>query len=250
MFSSKAVPLALLGSALLGACSSASGPSSAGKQVAFQLATVKAPSAPATGSALVAGQEVIGAGSDTIVVTSAQLVLRKIELERAVASPVCDTTANVEDDCAELDAGPVLLDLPLGGGAQRSFSVAIDTGSYGKIKLEIHKPSGSEVPGFDGVSIKLAGTYNGTPFTFTSDLDVEQEFSFNPPLPVTDSTGAHLTLFVDLSAWFVNGTGGLLDPATASIGGPNEGIVKSAIETSFHAFEDEDHNGGDDHNGN
>lgn len=248
MSSSKAVSLALVASALLGACSSSSGPSSAGRQVAFQLATRKA--APAPGAALVAGQEVIAAGNDTIIVTSAQLVLRKIELERAVASPVCDTTANVEDDCAELESGPVLLDLPLGGGAQRSFSVAIDTGSYAKAKLEIHKPSGSEVPGFDGVSIKLVGTYNGTAFTFTTDLDAEQEFSFNPPLAVTDSTGAHMTLFVDLASWFANGSGGLIDPATASIGGANEGIVKNAIQTSFDAFEDEDHNGGDDHHGN
>jgi hypothetical protein len=235
-------------SAFLGACSSSSGPSSTGRQVAFQLATRTATAAPSN-AALLAGQEVIGLGSDTIVLSSVQFVLRKIELQRAVAAPVCDSLTT-DDDCEELKVGPVLLDLPLGAGASRAFNVAIDTGSYGKIKLEIHKPSGSEVPGFDGVSIRVVGTYNGTPFTFESDLDAEQEFTFNPPLTVTDSTGAHLTLFVDLAKWFDNGNAGspgLIDPTSATIGGPNEGVVKNAIEASLNAFEDENHNGEDDH---
>jgi hypothetical protein len=254
MSSSKAVSLALLASALLGACSSSSGPSSAGRQVAFQLATRRAPTAPA--AALVGGTEVIGNGNDTIVITSAQVVLRKIELKRATPTAVCDSLA-AHDDCEELKTGPVLVDLPLGAGAARSFTVPIDTGSYGGLEFKIHAPSASHDaaflaanPAFDGVSIKVTGTYNGVDFSYTTDLEAEQELEFSPPLQITDSTGANLTLMIDLAKWFDNGAGGLYDPTTANHGGANENAVKNAIETSLDAFEDEDHNGGDDHHGN
>jgi hypothetical protein len=240
--------------ALLGACSSSNGPSSAGRQVAFQLATRSGAAAPA--KALLAGQEILAAGSDTIVVTGVQMVLRRIELERAAASPVCDSLL-ADDDCEELKAGPVLLDLPLGVGAAHNFSVAMDTGSYAKVKFEIHRPeAGNDAaflashPGFDGVSIQMTGTFNGTPFTYSSDLDVEQEHEFTPPLTVTDSTGAQLTVFVDLQSWFLNQTAdGLIDPSQANKGKTFEGEVKSNIETSLNAFEDENHDGEDDHDG-
>ena len=244
---------ALLAVAVFAACSDSSGPASAGRQVAFQLATRKAGAALRTAAA---GTEVIGLGNDTIVVSQVQVVLRRIVLER-VDGTVCDSLTT-DDDCEELRAGPVLLDLPLGAGAARSFSVAIDTGSYDKIKFKVHKPESSDDagfialhPDFDGVSIRLTGTYNGIAFTYTSDLDVEQEHQLAPPISVTDSTGANLTLFVDLGAWFANqANNGLIDPETANDGGTAEGEVKSNIEASLNAFEDDDHDGEDDHGGN
>jgi len=203
--------------------------------------------------ASLAAEEVLAAGNDTIVVTGVQLVLREIELKRT-GGLVCDT-ALVDDDCEELELGPVLLDLPLGAGAARQFTVAIDTGSYDKIEFEIHKPSSGDDPAFvaanptfDGVSIRMTGTYNGTPFSYSSDLDVEQEYGFNPALVVTENSGANVTLFVDLRSWFLNQTAdGFIDPATANKGGQYEGEVKSNIETSLNAFEDDDHDGEDDH---
>ncbi len=237
---------------LLAACSgNSSGPSAAGRTVGFQLATRATATAPS--QAALAGQEILTAGSDTIVVTGVQLVLRQIELER-VGGAVCDTSL-AGDDCEELKVGATLLDLPLGAGAQRTFTVAVDTGSFGKLKFEIHKPSShddstfvAQHPGFDGVSVQVTGSYNGTPFTYTSDLDVEQEYSLNPPLVVTESTGANLTLFVDLQSWFLNQTAdGLLDPAQANKGGSFEGEVKSNIEASLNAFEDDNRDGHDDH---
>ena len=243
---------ALLAVAAFAACSDSSGPASAGRQVAFQLATKPAGAALRTAAAA-AGTEVIGLGNDTIVLSQVQLVLRRIELER-VGGTVCDSLI-ADDDCEEIKAGPLLLDLPLGAGAAHSFSVAIDTGSYGKIKFEIHKPESSGDagfvalhPDFDGVSIRVTGTYNGVAFSYASDLDVEQEHEFVPPVTVTDSTGANLTLFVDLASWFANaGNSGLIDPATANKGGAAEGEVKSNIEASLNAFEDDDHDGQDDH---
>lgn len=237
--------------ALLAACSGdSSGPGTSGRTVAFSLATSERTAAPGMANAM--GPETIGVGNDTIVFSSVQLVLRQIELKR-VGGSVCDSTQS--DDCEELELGPVLLDLPLGAGADRQFTVQIDTGSYGEIEFEIHKPESSDDAGFiamhpefDGVSIMATGTWNGTPFTYISDLDVEQEYTITPPLVVTETTGADVTLRVDLRSWFLNQAGdGLVDPATANKGGQLEGEVKSNIEASFRAFEDHDHDGEDDH---
>ena len=41
----------------------------------------------------------------------------------------------------------------------------------------------------------------------------------------------------------------LIDPSSANKGNPNEGVVKNNIENSFETFEDEDHDGEDDHSG-
>jgi hypothetical protein len=48
---------------------------------------------------------------------------------------------------------------------------------------------------------------------------------------------------VDLSTWFRDGAGALVDPASANQGGENESIVKENVKTSLKAFEDDDRDG-------
>ncbi|MBK8003165.1 MAG: hypothetical protein IPK12_04245 [Gemmatimonadetes bacterium] len=246
----KYAPTSLAALALLAACAGdGSGPSVGGRQVAFQVATSEKTAAPA---AALLGPETIALGNDTIVLTSVQIVLREIELTR-VGGSACDTTLT-DDDCEELEIGPILLDLPLTAGADRQFTVVVDTGTYDEIEFEVHKPESSDDAGFlaanpefDGRSIKVVGSWNGTPFTFYSDLNVEQEYDINPPLVVTDAAGASVTLRVDIARWFANqANSGLIDPASANKGGQYEGEVKSNIEASINAFEDDDHDGEDD----
>ena len=60
------------------------------------------------------------------------------------------------------------------------------------VKLQIHRPTSDQAdaaflaanPGFMGVSIKVTGTFNGTPFTFTTDLTTEIEMALNKPIEV------------------------------------------------------------------
>jgi hypothetical protein len=57
-----------------------------------------------------------------------------------------------------------------------------------------------------------------------------------------------VTLFVDVSAWFKTADGtGLVDPATALLGQPNQSLVENNIKNSLKAFEDENHDGVSDH---
>ena len=130
-----------------------------------------------------------------------------------------------------------------------------EPGTYDAIEFEIHKPEDDDAgdaafiaanPGFANVSVRVEGTYNGTPFVFTSDLGEDQEFELSPPLVVAGSAETELTLFIDLAAWFQTPDGGLLDPATANDGGANRNVVRDNIRNSIEAFGDDDGNGRDD----
>ncbi len=229
-------------------------------------------------------------GTNTLVLTSVQVVLRKVELERVGHDGACDdsstpvsasTTATSggaaastgtaddhghdmgddngidgNDDCEELEVGPVLVDVPVTtSGAQHSVSVTIDAGTFDKVEFEIHKPENGSTgdaafltanPGFAGISIRVQGTWNGTSFTFTSDLDAKQKVQLSPPLVVAQSGPTDLTIFFDVAGWFATSGGTLVDPASAAKGQPNEGLVQDNIKRSLRAFRDNDEDGAED----
>ena len=143
--------------------------------------------------------------------------------------------------------------LPLDNGAMEQVAVSIPAGTYTEVQFEIHKVDSGDVqdstflqqhPDFAGISIRVQGTYNGTPFTYTTALDVEQELELATPLVVSDTTTAtNLTIRVVLADWFAAMDGSLIDPATANAGQPNEGAVQENIKRSMKAFEDRNEDG-------
>ncbi|HVX89861.1 MAG TPA: hypothetical protein VG940_13085 [Gemmatimonadales bacterium] len=256
----------LIGLAALAACSDG-GPAATGR-VDVGFATDA--SAPASGVALLADTYTDG-GGNTLVIDSVSVVVRKLKLEGA-ATAGCDVDDDGGDslmtasdsgdgdmeehedgDCGQLRLGPFLVDLPLNGGASHEFTVTVDTGTYTEAKFQIHKPEGADDsafiaahPEYAGVSVRVVGTFNGTPFVYTTGVTDVQSVEFDPPLVVTEGTTA-FTLRVDLSGWFRTEAGVLIDPATAIGDGANAILVHQNIIRSFHGFEDEDHDGHDDH---
>ena len=178
---------------------------------------------------------------------------------KRLETAACDSIEG-NSDCEEFEAGPVLASFPLGAAATAAaVTVAAPGGQYDKLEFEIHKTDSTSShdaafiaanPNFNGVSIRVTGTYSQagsrSDFVYTSDLDASEELAFSPPLTVTDGVAANLTIRLDVSTWFVNG-GSLVDPASANQGGPNEGVVKDNIKNSMDAFEDDNHDGHDDH---
>ena len=62
--------------------------------------------------------------------------------------------------------------------------------------------------------------------------------------PVTvDANSKNLTVDVDVSNWFKDASGAVLDPTNAA----NQEAIEHAIRASLRAFEDDDHDGQDDH---
>ena len=181
-----------------------------------------------------------------IVISRIRIVVRDIKFELA-KSPDAGT-ADLEEH--EMEAGPFLVDLSgasLDSGKPAQLAVgSLPAGTYKEIKFKIHKPSSSEStdPAIQAMaaanaSIIVDGTIDGTAFTFTTSMDVEQEVEGSFAL----TSGSNLDLNVDPSGWF--GGSVRLDPRDSSV----EGQIESNIQHSFKAFRDDNHDGHDDDSG-
>jgi hypothetical protein len=272
--------MAMLGA--LAACSDGGAAPSARSQVTFSLSSKGGSASAARGAFL---SDTLTGNGATVVLDSVQLVLRDLRFKRVQDNACSDDSGAMasmhdssggegsghegddnggdgrDDACESFNAGPFLLDVPLGGGVDRAFSVVVDTGTYNQLRIKIHKPEDDSAdakdlaflaahPEFNKVSIRAVGTFNGTPFVFTTDLNVEERIALVPPITVADSAAnVDVTIKVDVSTWFADGAGGFVDPLTALKGGANENIVRNDIESSFHAFRDGNHDGHDDDGG-
>lgn len=254
----------------LAGCSEAGGPSSSKPTVAFSVA-----SRTGTSNAVQAGSETITAGSHTLVVDSVQVVLESIELKRANTGRSCQGNLDTSDgsgdggnqshddgdgqgghhddaNCSSLEVGPVLLDVPLGAGPQRQFSVAADTGRFREIEFRIHAPDATKDatllqkhPEFKDQAIRVYGKFDGTAFSYSTALRARQDLDLVPPLVVAAAGPTNVTLVVDFRSWFLASDGAtLIDPVTAKAGQPNVEQVERNIRRSFRASED-NHRGHD-----
>jgi len=200
-------------------------------------------------------------GQNTLVLTSAEVVLRGIKFDHADGTIGCSaggvTDASGEGssakdgECEDFKAEPMILALPLNGSVSRQVTANVAAGSYKKVSFKVHKLGGdaldkalqSSRPDMQGVSVLVKGTLNGAAFTYISNLEAEQEIELNPPMQVSaDGSQVGVTLSVDAAGWFV-GSGAVLDPRQAGVGGALEETVRRNIEASFEGFEDNDHDG-------
>lgn len=206
-----------------------------------------APAAPS----LFAGELVLGDGANTLVITSAEMVLREIEFER-VEDNACDDDL-VDDDCEKFEIGPQLIALPLDGSISQEIVVQVDPGNYDEIEFDVHKlesgdPAAADLlaarPEFDNISVRVEGTYNDVSFVYTSDLDEEQEIELTSPLVITaETTTVNATFEIDLDSWFRTVDGTLIDPTTGNKGEEFEEMVKDNIRFSIEGFRDDDRDG-------
>jgi hypothetical protein len=242
--------------ALASACSDAGGPGPSGdSQLSFNLATQPLAAGVSAGIALAAPESYTDGAGNVLIYDRVQLVLREVELENEAQEDACEI-ATGDDDCAEVEVGPFLVDLPLGTpGAARAFTADVPAGTYDEVKFKVREPDDDAAdaafiaahPEFTDVSIRAEGSYNGTSFVFVSRLEAELELDLVPPLVVGETATTDLTLMVDLAVWFSGPDGTLIDPGTANQGGANQEVVAGNVIRSFEAFEDHDRDGSDDH---
>jgi hypothetical protein len=197
----------------------------------------------------------IGSGANSLSITQAQIVLARIELSTA---GTCATTGE-EDDCPELGLGPTLVDLPVDATTQVMLEdVAVPAGTYSGVqaKLDAVQPDDDEPgasafltahPAFKGISVKATGVYtdasNAThDVTFTSEVDAEMSATFNPPVTLAAAT-KNFTIAVDIASWFKDASGAVIDPTNPA----NAEAIERNIRRSARVFEDDDHDGVDDH---
>lgn len=245
----KRIPLIVAAAVLGAACSDGAGPGTdAGVSLSF---STRAPAAaPAPGFFASVMSDTLSDGANELIITKAEIVLREIELERVEVAD-CDVVPE-PDGCEKFETGSVLLDLPLNGQTETTVTVPVPVGMYDGLEFDIHKVTRDQEdsvfaaahPDMVDKSIRIQGTFNGQPFTYETDLDVEQEFDLNPPLVIDDTTTAtNVTVRLSLDAWFRDGAGNLVNPQEGNKGGQYESLIKENIKQNIEAFEDHDKDG-------
>lgn len=239
-------PTLIIAALVLAGCGDSTGPAT-GTGVSLTFAS------DATGAAAPVGGPLrapITDGTNTLIITSVQVVLREIEL-KTVETQDCDVIPEPAG-CESFRTDPVLVSLPVDGTTSQEVAITIPAGTYDEIEFDIHKVSDADGafltahPTFDQKSIVVEGTYNGNAFTFETNLTQEQKFALVPNLVVGDASPAtNVTIRFDISTWFRDQQGNLFNPGTASTGEPNESVAEENIKNSIKAFEDRDRDGDD-----
>src|SRR5262249_29554434 len=138
--------------------------------------------------------------------------------------------------------GPFLVDAQgsqLTDGIHEVFDVDIPQGTYEEVRFVINTVSRHQA--VDGglaemqslpASIAADGSFQGSPFRFTTSIRVAQKQQ--GPFVVGDGT-KNVTLVVDPSGWFVGKDGQVLDPNNPV----NRGTIKANIRCSIRMFSKE-----------
>ena len=183
---------------------------------------------------------------DSIKITRARFVLKKIEFE---------TTS----DSAEFKSSPLVIDLNLTGSVQMIGVANLPFGTYREVEFKVHRIDSSNISSLSSVekasfadflageqySIIIEGSVYknggaGLPFVVRSKVDAEQEYDLNPPLVVSEANPtANVTIVVSSSGWFRDSGGVLLDPTD----GRNESLIGENLKASMKVYKDDDRDG-------
>ena len=226
----------------------------------INLSTTIGPAAASATPGIVADLIVNGTGG-SVRITSAQMTLSHIKLASDTACAANDeerehadsnetaadtnethadtneTNAgdnNDEHECEPIRVDPVQVNLPLDGTTKVILDALVPAGSYLGLRAELENVS------VVGVFTDAGGTTHA--FTFASDAHAEVSVDFATPVTVGAAT-SNFTIDVDVGSWFKDAAGAILDPNNAA----NQESIEHAIRASFHAFEDDNHDGDDDH---
>jgi len=145
----------------------------------------------------------------------------------------------------EISQGPYLIDLDAAalsaGAVTKVFDAQVPAGTYQELKLEIFPSAALQNASVIVDGTIADGTASGKAFTFTSALSAKQkkEGSF-----VVGGSTANITLLIDPQQWF--GTAAApLDPTLET----NRAAIEANIERSIDVFQDDDHSGHENHDG-
>ncbi len=194
-------------------------------------------------------------GSNTLDISSAQLVLRDIKLK--LVEDDCDET--IEDDCDDFVTGPFLVNLLLEDMSLNTITLQeVAPGVYDEVRFIVHKLDDDDPDDTQfitqhsellNISVKVTGTFNGNgnEFTYISDLNEKQRIflSGTDLISVTgaDPVARNVTIEIDLDSWFRTNSGTLVDPDKALKGEPFENLVRDNIKDSIEGFRDDDSDG-------
>lgn len=208
---------------------------------------------------VVASDQAVDPAGD-LVLQKVQLVFGKLELDRTGQT---DCVAEAEGEgsnarsggeCEDVSRNPLLVDVPVDATLHPTLNVPLAVGTYAQLEAKL-EPAGDNFTDFNtanpdlvGKSVRVEGTFKGAPFVFTAPVRAELEMDFDPPL-VIDETTKNATISLDVSKWFLDSSGSVIDPSTATPDSESLSRIEDNIRRSFHAFEDDGERGEDHHEG-
>lgn len=272
----------LAGIAALGFLTACSGDLTGGNTHLVKLSFTTNAAVAAASANRVAADFVVGPANE-LVLQKVQLVLRKIELDRAGTTDCVgeiedegdddnrnggdnsgpgssnsgrgsDNSGRDDDDCEEVFRDPILIDVPVDDALHPIITVPLPEGTFSELEAKLGPARVSDAtfnaanPDLVGKSVRVVGTFNGIPFVFTSRVRANLELDFDPPL-VIDATTKNATVSLDVRKFFLKSSGAVIDPSTATLGSSNLAQIENNIRRAFHAFEDDDERGEDNHRG-
>jgi hypothetical protein len=244
---------------LAGACSKQSGSVSV---------SAKAASTPAdTSSSTCSG---LSLNTDAICVTDVQIEIKKVKLEHAVAAADAGTSApasddgaghmlvadhkgsggsdddkDIEDEDGEVKVGPCPLhlsgsDLKTGALSPSICTGDVPDGTFEELKVVIAAVAAAGDAGSVPSVVITGKLKDGTDVNFTSNLRAVQKTETS--VTVDSATGKSLTITFDPTNWFTAADGSFLTPNAT-----NQDAIEANIKASLTIFEDDDHDGHEDH---
>ncbi len=204
-------------------------------------------------SGSVPGAVVVANGPDTLRIDLVKMTLEDIDLERTSQSVDCSVAGNRNhNDCSDYFRGPLLVVLDLNGSGQTApLNLEAPVGTFSKVSFDISVPDGGDPhqeaylaanPDMRDVSLRITGTFNGSPFSFALDLTGDQIITLNPPLVVTEAgTGFNITVAFDIASWFVRADGSIMNPSlicSDDVGCADRTTVEQNIERSIESYSD------------
>src|SRR4051812_3162539 len=214
--------------------------------------TANAASVAATGIRM--SPDITVGANDELVLSKIQVVIDKIELNEGQSSScvgeienggddhgdVGDDDGEMGEECEEIARDPVLIDIPVDDAAHTVLSVPLPQGTFSKLEAKLEPSRNSAFDGLNpnlvGKSVRVEGTFKGTPFVFTSAMRSSLEMEFDQPL-VIDASTTNATVSIDVRKWFLDRDGNAIDPTTATAGTESLQQIEDNIHRSFRAFE-------------
>jgi len=206
------------------------------------------------------------ATKDSITIESAKLLIRKLSFHGQEFEMEGDSSGHVRqkedstqtrfgDEHGGYSTGPYVLNISLDTTVSTIGVANLPHGIYNMITFQIHKLTPGEQVSDNSFSptdssgktnyysLIVKGRYNGNPFVFTSSKTFVVKTRLNPSLVVKDSVSNYnVTIQVNVSDWFTNAGGRIIDPTDPS----NAHRIEWAIRRSFHAFKDNNKDGRED----
>lgn len=136
----------------------------------------------------------------------------------------------IEGDSIEIEmkGGQLLVALPVNGAVVTPVNAQVLPGIYDELELTVR-------------TARIQGTFDDQPFDVTVVIDEELEMDIRPPLVVTETSSANLTVAVQMANWFRDSDGSAIDLRNLTT--TTRARLASNIRFSFDAFEDDDRSG-------